>query len=74
MRKFPKGLFEKLNNLAIKYHKVKSEFDKKTEEVYGIHYSDVDDDWLIDSIDKSFIITPTHIIKHMEENAKNRRR
>lgn len=51
MKKFPKRLFNKMFKASVNYGKIKSVFDKMVIEVYGMHYSDVDDDWLIDALD-----------------------
>ncbi len=40
-----------LIDASINYHKLKREFDRLVIDVYGHHYSDLDCDFIIDSID-----------------------
>ena len=48
---FPKKEFEKMKKLSFIYSNAKRDFDALIQQYYGIHYSDVDDDWLIDTLD-----------------------
>lgn len=74
-QKFPKRLFNKMLRLSHEYAAIKSLFDRKIDEIFGIHYSDVDDDWLIDALDygTSDIDYDTfveHMKSHQEENPR----
>ena len=43
--------FEKVKDLAIRFHKEKMKLDGMIEEKWGFHYSEFNDDALIDTLD-----------------------
>lgn len=49
--KLDKKLFDKVADIAIKWHDVKHLFDMRVETTWGYHYSDKDMDEIIDAID-----------------------
>ena len=50
-KKFPKVLFNQMLRAASDHSVMKSKFDRIVEDVFGCHYSDFDDDDLIDALD-----------------------
>lgn len=67
-----KVLYEQTMKASIKFSNLKGDFDKRVGEIFGGHYSDVDDDWIIDSMDYGLSNLPydefmDRMIKHKEK-------
>ncbi len=50
-KKFPKRIWNKMVKSAREHSETKRDFDRTVEEVFGCHYSDFDDDQIIDVCD-----------------------
>ena len=72
VKKFPKRLFTKVQRIAMEFHEAKRDFDRAIDEIYGCHYSDFDDDWIIDSIDYGGgALTYEDFVERMKKHMNN---
>ena len=56
-----------------KFNELKKRLDKYIEDKFGCHYSDYDDDWLIDTIDYGLAEgSLAEVEKHMKEQIKEK--
>ncbi len=68
------GLLQRAGTLGQKWHDIQSELTTAFEERYGATYSDIDDDWLIDSLDYGGAsVTLEQVDQKMAENGYPRR-
>ncbi len=68
------GLLRRAETVGDKWHKIQSELTAAFEERYGVTYSEVDDDWLIDSFDYGGTgVTIEEVDQKMAENGYPRR-